>query len=108
MDYSTEPPHSDLLTIQGTEPFNAEAPVEALVEFNLTPEDLVYCRNHGPVREFDEETYFLVVKGGVDREIKLSIPELKTTFPTTQVVAALQVCINSTTRLKNAEQNYHL
>ncbi|KAF8072101.1 Oxidoreductase, molybdopterin-binding domain-containing protein [Lyophyllum atratum] len=94
MDYSTEPPHSELLTVQGTNPFNAEAPVSSLVEFNITPEDLVYCRNHGPVREFDEETYVLTIKGGVDRELQLTISTLKSTFTTTHVVAALQCAGN--------------
>jgi DMSO/TMAO reductase YedYZ molybdopterin-dependent catalytic subunit len=89
--YRNEPPHSQLLTIQGTEPFNAEPPASALVEFNLTPEDLVYCRNHGPVREFDEDTYPLTVKGGVNRELNLTVKELKSSFTKVNVVAALQV-----------------
>ncbi|KAG6864632.1 hypothetical protein C0991_008164 [Blastosporella zonata] len=94
MDYSAEPPHSDLLTVQCKYPFNAEAPVASLVEFNLTPEDLVYCRNHGPVREFDVETYSIVIKGGVDQELQYTIPKLKASFPTVQVVAALQCAGN--------------
>lgn len=98
MDYSAEPPHSELLIVQGSQPFNAEAPTSALVEFNLTPEDLVYCRNHGPVREFDEETYSLIIKG--DRELELTIPELRSTFPIVQVVAALQVTFRHLTPQK--------
>lgn len=91
MDYSTERPHSDILTVQGAQPFNAEPPVASLVEFTLTPEDLVYCRNHGPVRDFNEETYSISIKGGVDQELNFTIPQLKATFPMVQVVAALQV-----------------
>ncbi|KAF5381983.1 hypothetical protein D9615_004220 [Tricholomella constricta] len=94
MDYTDEPPHSELLIVQGTKPFNAEAPTASLVEFNLTPEDLVYCRNHGPVREFDEGTYSVSIKGGVDREVDLTIPDLKATFRTVHVVAALQCAGN--------------
>jgi len=91
MDYADEPPHSTLLTVQGSSPFNAEPTAASLVEFQRTPEDLVYCRNHGPVREFDEEEYAITVTGMVERELKLTVPELRAAFPYTQVVAALQV-----------------
>lgn len=89
--YPVEPPHSDLLKVQSDRPFNAEAPVASLVEFNITPEDLVYCRNHGPVREFDEATYTITIKGGVNKDLEYTIAKLKASFPTVQVVAALQV-----------------
>ena len=77
--------------MQASQPFNAEPPTSALVEFDLTPEDLVYCRNHGPVREFDEASFTLLIKGGVEREIKLTVTELKSMFPHVEVVAVLQV-----------------
>ena len=91
MDYSTEPPHSELLFVQASQPFNAEPPTSALVEFDLTPEDLVYCRNHGPVREFDEDSFTVLIKGGVEREITLTVPELKSMFSLVRVEAVLQV-----------------
>jgi sulfite oxidase len=91
MDYSTEPPHSELLFVQASQPFNAEPLTSALVEFDTTPEDLVYCRNHGPVREFDEETFTVLIKGGVEKDLTLTVPELKSMFPLVQVVAVLQV-----------------
>lgn len=91
MDYSNEPPHSELLLVQANQPFNAEAPVSALIEFDFTPEDLVYSRNHGPVREFDVGTFSISIKGGVERELVLTVPKLKAMFPFVQVVAVLQV-----------------
>lgn len=94
MDYSSEPPHSELLTVQCSHPFNAEAPANSLVGFNLTPEDLVYCRNHGPVREFDDKTYVISLTGGVDHELRLTVPELKEAFSATHVVAVLQCAGN--------------
>ncbi|KAF8962694.1 Oxidoreductase, molybdopterin-binding domain-containing protein [Flammula alnicola] len=90
MDYTCEPSHSSLLNVQEKEPFNAEPSAADLVEFSLTPEDLVYCRNHGPVRQFDQDTYSLTIKGGDKGEIRLSLHDLKSTFPITRVVAALQ------------------
>lgn len=92
MDYSDEPPHSDLLVIKGKEPFNAEPDVSALVEFKYTPEDLVYCRNHGPVRTLEIDEYTVSINGLVDIVLKLSISDLRTQFPRAEVVAALQVC----------------
>ncbi|KAF9448616.1 molybdopterin binding oxidoreductase [Macrolepiota fuliginosa MF-IS2] len=89
MDYSCEPEHSPLLVIRGKEPFNAEPTAAALVEFPITPEDLVYCRNHGPVREFDEDTYSVTFKGN-DKECQLSIHDIKTMFPKVETVATLQ------------------
>ncbi|KDR76401.1 hypothetical protein GALMADRAFT_226095 [Galerina marginata CBS 339.88] len=90
MDYSSEPEHSPLLDIQGVQPFNAEPSAAALVEFPLTPDDLVYCRNHGPVREFNESQYSIVIKGGSKGEYRLSLNDLKTQFSATHIVAVLQ------------------
>jgi len=89
MDYSIETQHSPLLNIQAKTPFNAEPVASALVEFPITPEDLVYCRNHGPVREFDQDTYMLAIKGG-SKDINFTLNELRSTFTKVQVVSALQ------------------
>lgn len=94
MDYTSEPQHSALLNIQDSQPFNAEPSASDLVEFALTPEDLVYCRNHGPVREFDETSYSLTIRGGSKGEVVIPFNDLKTNFTVAHVVAALQVsCI---------------
>ena len=93
MNYTLEPEHSQLLAIQGHEPFNAEPPSCDLVEFAITPEDLVYCRNHGPVRQFDEDQYSLTIRGGSNGEVKLSMNDLRNSFSTTSIVAVLQVRI---------------
>ncbi|KAJ7931355.1 Oxidoreductase, molybdopterin-binding domain-containing protein [Mycena leptocephala] len=94
MNYADEPQHSDLLTIRAVEPFNAEPPAAALVEFEQTPEDLVYCRNHGPVCEFPEESYFLTVKSSDAILLRISLPELRRSFLKADVVAVLQCAGN--------------
>lgn len=94
MDYCNEPEHSELLVVQAQEPFNAEPLSAALVEFQLTPEELVYCRNHGPVREFSEDEYTLTIKGMVKKEVSLSMRDIKSMFLQTRVVAALQCAGN--------------
>ena len=93
MDYSQEIPHSEHLVVQGTEPFNAEPTAAALVEFPITPEELVYCRNHGPVLELDEDTYTIVVHGADPsaQPRTFTLAELRDNFPRAEVVAALQV-----------------
>ncbi|KAJ7475668.1 Oxidoreductase, molybdopterin-binding domain-containing protein [Mycena latifolia] len=93
MNYIDEPQHSDLLTVQGTEPYNAEPPAEALVEFDRTPEDLVYCRNHGPVCEFPEDTYVITVKSADAAPLRISMNEIRS-FPKAEVVAVLQCAGN--------------
>ncbi|KAH6913249.1 sulfite oxidase [Coprinopsis sp. MPI-PUGE-AT-0042] len=82
--------HSSLLIVQGQVPFNAEPTAAALVEFPVTPEDLVYCRNHGPVREFDEASYTVKLGGMLKQEGQWTVPELKNGFEKKEVVAALQ------------------
>jgi len=90
MDYSCEPEHSTHLVVRGEHPFNAEPSAAALVEFPLTPEELIYCRNHGPVRDFDPEGYTVTFKA-FGKESKMTISAIKSLFPTVESVAALQV-----------------
>ncbi|TBU41637.1 molybdopterin binding oxidoreductase [Dichomitus squalens] len=93
MDYSGEVPHSEHLVVRGTEPFNAEPTAAALVEFPITPEDLVYCRNHSPVLDIDESTWSVQVNGA-ERSRSFTLEELQTKFPRVEVVAALQCAGN--------------
>lgn len=48
IDYSQEVQHpqADRLIVRGDRPFNAEPTAAQLVEFDYTPEELIYCRNH--------------------------------------------------------------
>lgn len=109
MDYSREVAHTDRLIVRGAQPFNAEPPASTLVEFKYTPEDLIYCRNHGafsplscgqfehrptspgPVEEYDEDNYLVTIDGLVSNPTKLSISTLRSNFGIVDVVAALQV-----------------
>ncbi|KAJ7219957.1 Oxidoreductase, molybdopterin-binding domain-containing protein [Mycena pura] len=97
MNYNDEPQHSDQLVVQGTEPFNAEPPAAALVEFDITPEDLVYCRNHGPVCQslcdLPDESCVLTVKCGDSTLLHISMRDLRS-FPKAEVIAVLQCAGN--------------
>ncbi|KAI0364460.1 molybdopterin binding oxidoreductase [Pilatotrama ljubarskyi] len=91
MDYSQEVPHSSLLIVRAQQPYNAEPTAAALVEFPITPEDLIYCRNHGPVLEYDDES-FVVTVNGTQGSRTFTAKELREAFPRAEVIAALQVC----------------
>lgn len=93
MDYANEVPHSQLLVVRGTEPFNAEPKASALVQFPITPDDLVYCRNHGPVEDLDRDVYVFTVADTPKGDVKFTMHDLATKFTTYQVVAALQVSL---------------
>ncbi|KAI9000480.1 molybdopterin binding oxidoreductase [Trametes punicea] len=93
MDYSNEVPHSDLLIVRAQEPYNAEPSAAALVEFPITPEELVYCRNHGPVLEYNDETFILRVDG-TQGSRTFTMKELKEAFSRVEIVAALQCAGN--------------
>lgn len=97
MDYSCEVSHSNHLLVRGTEPFNAEPTAAALVEFPLTPEELIYCRNHGPVLEDNEDTFTITVDTGRARRT-LTLKELRTEFEGVEVVAAMQVRVSRSIR----------
>lgn len=93
MDYSREVTHSQLLLVRGNQPFNAEPKAAALVEFSLTPDDLIYCRNHGPVEDLEQDTYILTIADTPRGDVKITMHDLVTKFSTYQVVAALQVSV---------------
>ncbi|CDO71801.1 hypothetical protein BN946_scf184939.g25 [Trametes cinnabarina] len=105
MDYSDEVSHSDLLIVRAEQPFNAEPTAAALVEFPITPEDLIYCRNHGPVLEYDDETSTLQVDGVRGSRI-FTMKELREEFPRVEVVAALQ-CAGNRRKEMNKVKKVH-
>ncbi|KAH9847232.1 molybdopterin binding oxidoreductase [Lenzites betulinus] len=93
MDYTHEVSHSSLLVVRADQPYNAEPTAAALVEFPITPEDLVYCRNHGPVLEYDEDTFAISVQTLQGSRV-FTAKEMREAFPRAEVVAALQCAGN--------------
>ncbi|PCH42233.1 molybdopterin binding oxidoreductase [Wolfiporia cocos MD-104 SS10] len=94
MDFSREPPHSDKLQVRKDHPWNAEPDVAALVEHPITPEELVYCRNHCPIEELNGDSFTVKFDGLVSNEQTWTVNELKATFARKEVVAALQCAGN--------------
>ncbi|TFY66425.1 hypothetical protein EVG20_g4665 [Dentipellis fragilis] len=96
MPYESHQPHyaSVFLDIKNREPLNAEPDVAALIEFPHTPDDLTYCRNHGPITVLDEETFTIKVDGEVQTELKFTLDGLRRSFPHASIVAAMQCAGN--------------
>jgi sulfite oxidase len=67
----------DSMIVHGREPFNAEAPRDALAAADITPADAFYVRNHGPVPEIDPAAWRLRIGGLVARELELTLAELR-------------------------------
>ncbi|KAK2463475.1 hypothetical protein APHAL10511_004561 [Amanita phalloides] len=85
---------SESLLIRSLRPFNAEPPVSVLVEFQVTPEDLVYCRNHSVVPQLDHTSFTLSLSRAGAPDLKLTVPDLQNLFSKAQIVAALQCAGN--------------
>ena len=82
------------LVVHGEDPFNAEPPRAALAAESVTSLDAFYVRNHGPVPELDPSAWRLRVDGLVERELELSLAELRSQFTRHEVAATLQCAGN--------------
>lgn len=90
-----EPKRSPRLTVRSQKPFNAESPIDALVESPVTPNDIFFVRNHLPVPLVDPRSYKLTIKGiGVKESVSLSLDQLKERFPKSSVTMTIQCAGN--------------
>ena len=78
-----------LLIVRQEQPFNAEPPLDRLLEHWITSNDLFFQRCHGNVPEINEDDYRLTVEGLVETPLKLSLGELKDKFPAASATATL-------------------
>jgi glyoxylase-like metal-dependent hydrolase (beta-lactamase superfamily II)/rhodanese-related sulfurtransferase len=65
------------LVIWGEEPLNAETPLDLLCDSTLTPNELLFVRNHGPIPQVDPAAYRLTVRGLVAQPLTLSLEDLR-------------------------------
>ncbi len=80
--------------VHSADPLNGEPPLETLRENFITPRELFYVRNHGPIPDIDPQAFRLVVNGMVERELELSLDTLLNDFPKRTVMATLQCAGN--------------
>ena len=83
----------DGMVVHEQDPFNAEAPPALLDGHFITPVELFYSRNHGPVPDLDPADWTLHVDGQGKTPLVLSLAELHE-FESVTVTATLQCAGN--------------
>jgi DMSO/TMAO reductase YedYZ molybdopterin-dependent catalytic subunit len=78
------------LRVLSPEPENAEAAERDTYTTMITPLEEFYIRNHYPTPDIDEGDWTVSLTGMVDREVDLSVAELKDGFPTETVFHTMQ------------------
>jgi len=80
--------------VRTQKPFNAETPLDLLVDNMITPNEIFYVRNHLPVPEVDINSYTLNIGGeGLDAK-SLTLDDLKTKFKIHKVTSTVQCAGN--------------
>ena len=90
------------MIVHQVEPYNAEPPPAALDGLPITPLDLFYGRNHGPIQQVDAEGWQLEIDGLVQRSLTLTLADLRRRFPQHSVVATLMCAGNRRAELMQA------
>jgi len=85
--------HPEMI-FRSEQPLNAEPPMELLRQSFTTPAELFFVRNHGSIPEIDADRYRLSIGGMVQRELRLSLDEIREHFPKSTVTATLQCAGN--------------
>lgn len=91
--HEPERPNKELL-VRAQTPYNAEPPLKQLIERYVTPTDVFFKRNHGPIPLIEEKKHMVVVEGLVARPLKLSMKQLKEDYTKKRILAALQCAGN--------------
>ncbi|VDN05014.1 unnamed protein product [Thelazia callipaeda] len=93
--YYNDPKRHPALIVNSEKPFNAETPVELIMDSFFTPNDLFYVRNHMPVPNIDARKHLLTIEGvSVKHPLVLSVDDLKRKFTRVAVNSALQCAGN--------------
>jgi sulfite oxidase len=92
----------DDMVVYETDPYNAEPSRAALDGLPITPLDVFYGRNHGPIPQVDADTWRLEVGGLVQHPLTLTLAELRRRFPQHSLVATLVCAGNRRAELMRA------
>ncbi|KAK2463015.1 hypothetical protein APHAL10511_004972 [Amanita phalloides] len=91
-----------MLRLTGKHPFNAEPPLGALEMAGfITPNQLHFVRNHGPVPKLSWEEHRIEITGLVNRPITLTMQDIVSLAPTT--IPVTLACAGN----RRKEQNMH-
>ncbi|KAG0516955.1 hypothetical protein BDA96_09G046100 [Sorghum bicolor] len=103
-DYSSEPPRHPSLRINAKEPFNAEPARRDLAASYITPVDLFFKRNHGPIPILDDiDSYYVTIGGLVGEPRRLSLDDIRK-LPKYNVTATLQCAGNRRTEMSRSRK----
>ncbi|CAL4120901.1 unnamed protein product, partial [Meganyctiphanes norvegica] len=91
--YGNEPRRHVALKPASKTPFNAEPPLNLLVDNLITPNELFYVRNHLPVPDIDPATFALEIEMEDSSEKTLSLDDIKS-FPKQTITASIQCAGN--------------
>ncbi|GLJ15220.1 hypothetical protein SUGI_0248770 [Cryptomeria japonica] len=101
--YDDEPSRHPSLKINAKQPFNAETPRTILVESYVTPVDMFYKRNHGPIPVLDDPQRYRVKVGGlVPKTLLISMDDIRM-LPKYTVTAILQCAGNRRTPMSKTK-----
>ena len=82
------------LTLHSAEPLVGGPSLPLLRQHPVTPNELFFIRNHGPIPRVDASSFRLEVEGFVRRSLSLSLADLRKGFPRASVTATLQCAGN--------------
>lgn len=85
---------SDAFVVHQESPFNGGVPAKDIPREDLTPTEDFYVRGHGPVPSLDAHSHVLHVRGMIERELTLSLNDLKRDFPVRRLEVTLQCAGN--------------
>ncbi|XP_074308962.1 sulfite oxidase [Silene latifolia] len=103
-DYTREPSRNPSLQINSKEPFNAEPHRSALISSYVTPVDLFYKRNHGPIPIVDDiGRYRLSVTGLVKTQSEFTMKDIRN-LPKYTIAATLQCAGNRRTAMSKVQK----
>lgn len=87
---NTSPDVHPGMHVYQTYPLNVGAPLEAVREAFVTPQESFFVRSHGVVPHIHARSYRLTITGLVQHSIVLSLEDLRQDFPASTVMATLQ------------------
>ncbi|XP_035231745.1 sulfite oxidase-like isoform X2 [Stegodyphus dumicola] len=102
--FATDPRRHPILKPRSTKPFNAEPPMELLVENFLTPNEIFFVRNHLPVPEVNSEEYELEVSGEGIETVNLKLEDIKKKFKKHTITSTIQCAGNRRSELNNVKE----
>ncbi len=90
LDYSLDPIRPSHYRVNKAAPYNAEPYPKMLIQHIVTPEDVFFHRNHGPIPQLDE-SHVIEVVGMVTGPFYFNVTYLKRHYAKVDIVATLQV-----------------